>query len=94
MKRQVLKNDNSASAQTASRILQGTVISDKMNKTVVVMVEKTKTHNLYNKVLRMRKNYKVHDEEGVAKVGDKVLIQECAPISKTKHMKLVKVVSL
>ena len=72
--------------------LVGKVVSDKMDKTVVVEVERTFRHELYDKVLRAKKRYKVHDEKEVANVGDKVIIAECAPLSKTKHMTLVDVV--
>ncbi len=67
------------------RILQGTVVSDKNNKTVVVKVERRFTHPLYKKTVRRSKNYKAHDEGNVKKVGDRVSIQESRPISKDKR---------
>ena len=66
------------------RILQGTVVSDKNAKTVVVMVERRYTHPLFKKTVRRSKKYHAHDEKG-HKVGDVVRIQETAPISKLKR---------
>jgi len=67
------------------RILQGTVVSDKNEKTVVVKVERRFTHPLFKKTVRRSKNYKAHDEENKCKVGDLVSIQESKPISKDKR---------
>lgn len=67
----------------------GFVISDKMPKTVVVKVEKIKRHPLYKRTYRIHKKYHAHDETG-CKIGDKVLIEECKPISKTKKWRVVK----
>ena len=66
------------------RALVGTVTSDKMDKTVVVTVERTTRHPLYGKVIKVNKKYKAHNEENVAKLGDVVRIRECRPISKDK----------
>lgn len=66
------------------RILQGTVVSDKNDKTVVVKVERRFTHPLFKKTVRRSKNYKAHDESNACKVGDMVSIQESRPISKDK----------
>ena len=66
------------------RILQGTVVSDKNAKTVVVVVERRYTHPLFKKTVRRSKKYHAHDEKG-HKVGDVVRIQETAPISKLKR---------
>lgn len=71
------------------RILQGLVVSDKNDKTVVVEVERRYTHPLYKKVVRRSKKYHAHDEANAAKVGDRVRIQETAPISKNKRWALV-----
>jgi small subunit ribosomal protein S17 len=71
------------------RILQGTVVSDKQDKTVVVKVERRFTHPLLKKTVRRTKNYHAHDEANAAKVGDQVRIQEAAPISKLKRWVLV-----
>ena len=67
------------------RILQGTVVSDKNDKTVVVMVERRYTHPLYKKVVRRSKKYHAHDEANTYKVGERVQIQETAPISRNKR---------
>ncbi|MGE0501749.1 MAG: 30S ribosomal protein S17 [Rhizobiaceae bacterium] len=67
------------------RILQGTVVSDKNDKTVVVKVERRFTHPVMKKTVRQTKNYKAHDENNAFKVGDVVSIQESRPISKDKR---------
>ncbi len=67
------------------RILQGTVVSDKNEKTVVVKVERRFTHPVMKKTVRLSKKYKAHDETNACKVGDTVLIQELKPISKDKR---------
>ncbi|MBM3577706.1 MAG: 30S ribosomal protein S17 [Alphaproteobacteria bacterium] len=71
------------------RILQGVVVSDKQNKTVVVKVERRFTHPLFQKTVRRTKNYHAHDENGAFKVGDAVTIEETAPISKLKRWRVV-----
>lgn len=63
----------------------GTVVSNKMNKTVVVEVEKVLLHPKYKKYVRKKKKYKAHDEYNRCEVGDKVLIVECRPLSKEKR---------
>jgi small subunit ribosomal protein S17 len=64
--------------------MQGTVVSDKMDKTVVVEVERRVTHPLYKKIVRRSKKYLAHDESNALKVGDLVRIRECRPLSKRK----------
>ncbi|MCR9128881.1 MAG: 30S ribosomal protein S17 [Alphaproteobacteria bacterium] len=71
------------------RILQGVVVSDKQAKTVVVRVERTFLHPLLRKTVRRTKKYHAHEETGAIKVGDRVLIQECAPKSKLKRWEVV-----
>ena len=71
------------------RILQGVVVSDKNDKTVVVRVERRFTHPLLKKTVRRTKNYHAHDEANTAKEGDVVRIEECRPISKNKSWKLL-----
>jgi small subunit ribosomal protein S17 len=71
------------------RILQGTVVSDKNEKTVVVRVERRFTHPLLKKTVRRSKKYHAHDETNAVKVGDMVNIEECAPISKNKRWTVV-----
>lgn len=67
------------------RILQGTVVSDKQEKTIVVKVERRFTHPLLKKTVRRSKNYHAHDENKSFKVGDAVSIEETKPISKLKR---------
>ncbi len=69
--------------------LKGVVVSDKMAKTVVVEVAEYKKHPKYQKYIKKEKRYKAHNEGKVIKVGDKVTIEECRPISKDKHFKVV-----
>lgn len=71
------------------RVLQGTVVSDKNEKTVVVRVERRFTHPVMKKTVRMSKKYKAHDEANACKVGDIVMIQESKPISKDKRWVVV-----
>jgi small subunit ribosomal protein S17 len=74
------------------RTFRGVVVSDKMQKTIVVKVDRIKIHPLYKKRYRASKSYKVHDEKETAKPGDKVLFQECRPLSKDKRWRLVKII--
>ena len=76
-----------------NRSFQGVVTSDKMDKTITVLVETHKKHAKYGKRVQYIKNYKAHDEENTAKVGDIVVIEETRPLSATKHFRLVKVVA-
>ena len=71
----------------------GIVISDKMNKTVVVEVENRYSHPMYSKTLIKTKKYLAHDELEEANIGDQVLVQECRPLSKRKRWKLIKILS-
>jgi small subunit ribosomal protein S17 len=71
------------------RILQGVVVSDKMDKTIVVQVERRVMHPIYKKFVRRTKKYAAHDEANVHKVGETVRIQECRPISKRKRWEVV-----
>lgn len=66
------------------KVLVGTITSDKMDKTVVVSVARVTRHPLYGKVIKVNKKYKAHDESNDAKLGDRVRIRECRPISKDK----------
>ena len=74
------------------RTLTGRVVSDKMDKSAVVLVERRVPHPLYGKYIRRSSKLHVHDENNECKQGDTVTIQECRPISKTKSWKLVEVV--
>jgi small subunit ribosomal protein S17 len=71
------------------RILQGVVVSDKMDKTIVVQVERRVMHPIYKKFVRRTKKYAAHDEANAHKVGETVRIQECRPISKRKRWEVV-----
>lgn len=72
-----------------SKILKGTVVSDKMAKTVVVEVERFIKHPKYGKYFKRSKTYKAHDPEKKSKVGDVVEIRECRPLSKDKHFEVI-----
>ncbi|CAA7625487.1 30S ribosomal protein S17 [Candidatus Terasakiella magnetica] len=71
------------------RILQGVVVSDKMDKTVVVRVERRVMHPIYKKFIRRSKKYHAHDENNVFKAGDTIRIRECRPLSKTKCWEVI-----
>jgi small subunit ribosomal protein S17 len=71
------------------RVLQGTVVSDKANKTVIVAVERRVMHPVYKKFIRRTKRYAAHDEANACKAGDLVFIRECRPIAKTKRWEIV-----
>jgi len=71
------------------RVMQGTVVSDKNDKTVVVKVERRFTHPVMKKVVRMSKKYKAHDESNACKVGDIVSIEESKPISRDKKWTVI-----
>lgn len=71
---------------------RGYVVSDKMDKTIVVEVEDRKSHALYGKIVRTTSRVKAHDEDNTAGVGDLVLIEETRPLSKDKHFRLVDIV--
>ena len=75
------------------RILEGVVVSDKGDKTIVVRVERRVKHPLYGKIIRLSKKYHAHDEANTAKEGDVVRIEECAPVSKLKTWRLVEKVA-
>ena len=70
----------------------GIVKSNKMNKTITVVVDKAINHPVYNKLVRSHTTFKAHDEKNEAKVGDTVKIQETRPISKTKRWRLVEII--
>ncbi len=76
---------------TKKRLI-GTVVSDKMDKTVVVMIERTVLHAEYKKYVRRRKRYSAHDEENACKTGDRVLITESRPLSRTKRWRVSAIV--
>jgi len=78
-------------AREQRKILVGRVTSDKMDKTIIVEVDRIKRHPQYGKVMRYHKKYKAHDEQNSAHIGDMVKIIESRPISKEKHWALVEI---
>ena len=74
------------------RRLQGVVVSNKMQKTIVVETENYFKHPVYKKRVSVRRKYKVDDRESLAKVGDVVIIEECRPLSHDKRFRLVKII--
>ena len=72
------------------RKFSGVVVSTKMNKTAIVVVERTVEHPKYKKQYKMSKRYKAHDENNISKVGNQVVIEECRPISKDKKWRIIK----
>jgi small subunit ribosomal protein S17 len=75
------------------RQLLGTVVSDKMEKTIVVRVERLVKHSLYQKYVRQRAQFAAHDETNACKVGDEVIITESRPLSKTKKWRVSQIVN-
>lgn len=73
-----------------TRTLTGRVVSDKMDKTVTVLIERRVTHPLYGKIITRSKKYHAHDESNECKEGDLVTIEECRPISRTKSWRVAK----
>lgn len=78
--------------RNARKVLIGKVVSDKMDKTIVIAVETYKKHNLYHKRIKSTNKFKAHDEENVAKIGDTVKVMETRPLSKDKRWRLVEVI--
>lgn len=78
--------------RNARKVRVGVVFSDKMEKTITVVVESRKKHPIYGKMIITTKKYKAHDENSEAKEGDTVEIMETRPLSKTKSWRLVKIV--
>ena len=74
------------------RIQSGTVVSDKMNKSAIVLIERKVKHPIYGKFVKKSTKLHIHDENNECAIGDTVQIAECRPVSKTKSWKLVKVV--
>ena len=76
----------------ARRVREGYVVSDKMQKTIVVELEDRKQHALYGKTMRFNSKVKAHDEDEIAGIGDRVRIEETRPLSKDKHFRLVEII--
>ncbi len=79
--------------QDINRVLHGRVISDKMDKTVTVLVERKVKHPLYGKFIRRSTKVHAHDETNECGIGDTVMVEQCRPLSKSKTWRLVKVVT-
>jgi small subunit ribosomal protein S17 len=84
-------SEQTATQRNARKVREGLVVSDKMDKTVVVEVEDRVKHALYGKVLRRSSKINVHDEANAAGVGDRVLIMETRPLSATKRWRVVEI---
>ncbi len=82
-----------AAVQGKRKTKVGRVVSDKMDKTIVVSVERATRHPLYKRVIRLTKKFKAHDEANEAHIGDTVLIEEARPLSATKRWRLVSVLA-
>ncbi|AHB36764.1 30S ribosomal protein S17 [Spiroplasma apis B31] len=74
------------------KVYTGRVVSDKMDKTITVLVETYKNHPIYKKRVKYSKKYKAHDESGQAAMGDRVEIMETRPLSRTKNFRLIRIV--
>ncbi|MER5701393.1 30S ribosomal protein S17 [Micromonospora sp. NPDC002296] len=85
------ENTNTAEARARRKVREGLVVSDKMDKTVVVEVEDRVRHALYGKIMRRTSKLKVHDEQNAAGIGDRVLIMETRPLSATKRWRIVEI---
>ena len=81
------------SEATTTRTVTGRVVSDKMNKSATVMIERRVKHPVYGKYIRRSTKLHIHDEDNTCKQGDLVMIEQCRPLSKTKSWKLVEVLS-
>lgn len=83
---------NVSTRPKSRKTMIGQVVSDKMDKTVVVVVERKFNHPAFKKVVKSSKKYKVHDERNECTVGDVIQIRECRPLSKEKHWRLLEIV--
>ena len=84
-------SENNTVERSARKVREGLVVSDKMDKTIVVAVEDRVKHALYGKVMRKTSRLKAHDEDNQCGIGDRVVIMETRPLSATKRWRLVKV---
>jgi len=87
-----MSETNEAASRNDRKVREGLVVSNKMEKTIVVSLEDRKKHPLYGKVLRTTTKVKAHDEENAAGIGDRVLLMETRPLSATKRWRLVEVI--
>jgi small subunit ribosomal protein S17 len=88
-----MTEDTATTLQGQRKTKVGRVVSDKMDKTIVVSVERLTRHRLYKRVIRLSTKFKAHDETNDARVGDTVLIEESRPLSATKRWRLIEVVA-
>jgi small subunit ribosomal protein S17 len=86
-----MSENTTAAARARRKVREGLVVSDKMEKTVVVEVEDRVRHALYGKIMRRTSKLKVHDEQNAAGIGDRVLIMETRPLSATKRWRIVEI---
>jgi small subunit ribosomal protein S17 len=80
-------------SKPTKRVLMGQVVSDKMDKTIVVAIQRRKLHRLYKKFVSMTKKVKAHDQGNECKIGDTVRVIECRPLSKDKRWRLLEIVA-
>jgi len=85
--------DTTANTTAAIKTVEGRVVSNKMNKTVTVLVERHVKHALYGKYLRRSTKLHAHDEDNACKEGDLVRVTECRPLSKTKNWRVVEIIT-
>ncbi|MCP2260238.1 small subunit ribosomal protein S17 [Streptoalloteichus tenebrarius] len=86
-----MSENNESNVRNNRKVREGYVVSDKMDKTIVVLLEDRKKHPLYGKVMRTTSKVKAHDEGNIAGVGDRVLLMETRPLSATKRWRLVEI---
>ena len=86
-----MSENTTATTRASRKVREGLVVSDKMEKTVVVEVEDRVKHALYGKIMRRTSKLKVHDEQNSAGIGDRVIIMETRPLSATKRWRLVEI---
>ncbi|MCX4389421.1 30S ribosomal protein S17 [Micromonospora peucetia] len=86
-----MSENTTAAARARRKVREGLVVSDKMEKTVVVEVEDRVKHALYGKIMRRTRKLKVHDEQNAAGIGDRVMIMETRPLSATKRWRIVEI---
>ena len=79
-------------ARGNKKVFVGIVVSDKMEKTVVVLTERLAQHSMYKKYIKKRKKFMAHDPQNICKIGDKVKIIECRPLSKKKRWRVIQII--
>ena len=85
--------ETSSNSESHRQVLQGTVVGDKMDKTVTVVVERTVMHRLYHRYMKRNKKFAAHDENNECQVGDRVVIVACRPLSKRKRWRVQEIVA-